>query len=491
MMDAAVRGRFWSRRRVLGLGGGAWLHGAPGRARPRPPAPAGAFRPTWPSIKSHQVPAWYDDAKFGIFIHWGLYSVPAWAPPSGELHKVPWDQWFKNNAYAEWYRNTMRIEGSPTERHHRATYGADFDYYRFAETFNDALRRWSPAAMAGIFADAGARYVVLTSKHHDGFTLWPSEVVNPNLPAGRAHAGRDVVGDLSAAVRARDLVFGLYYSGGLDWSWNPTTITKRDDVAGTVIHTEAYARYADAHWRELIRRYRIKILWNDIGYPRQGDLLHIFADFYNEFPDGVINNRFRQSRPVNEAEAHWDFETPEYQKMDRITPFKWETCRGLGYSFGYNQVEDEKETIQKRDLVALLVDIVSKNGNLLLNVGPKPDGTIPAIQQDRLRALGSWLGTNGEAIYGTRPWRRAEGRTTDGGQVRFTRKGTRVYAILLDRPRGGAVTLEDLPVAGGSPVRMLGHDGVLDHRLEGTRLTVTLPAALPGDYAWTLEVTPR
>ena len=444
------------------------------------------FQPTWESIRTHEVPQWFDDAKFGIFIHWGLYSVPAWATPSGELHKVDWNVWFKHNAYAEWYLNTLRIEGSPTQEHHFKTYGEDFDYIDFVPMFNEALAKWSPDAMAQLFADVGAKYVVLTSKHHDGFTLWPSEVKNPNRPDDQQHASRDVVGELTQAVRDKGMRMALYYSGGLDWSFNPKPVVARDDVRGTIIHTEEYANYADAHWRELIDRYQPTILWNDIGHPKQSDIVNIVADYYNRFPDGLINNRFEIGLP-DSPRRHHDFVTPEYKKMDEITDYKWETCRGLGYSFGYNQVEGPEQTIPEDELIHLLIDIVAKNGNLLLNVGPKADGTIPEIQAARLRALGAWLNTNGEAIFGTRPWDRADGKTTGGIDVRFTRKGETIYAILLGRPKGAEVTIESLTVPVGASVSLLG-GGVLESEVEGDNLRVALPSNIPASHAYVLKI---
>ncbi|MCW5977710.1 MAG: alpha-L-fucosidase [Bryobacteraceae bacterium] len=449
----------------------------------------GGYPPNWESIQSHKAPDWYHDAKFGIFIHWGLYSVPAWAVPSGELGKVDWKVWFRNNPYAEWYMNTLRIEGSPTQEHHFKTYGKNFDYVDFAPQFNQAIAKWDPDAMAALFAEVGARYVVLTSKHHDGFTLWPSKVNNPNRPPDRQHAARDLVGELTKAVRAKGMRMALYYSGGLDWSFTKEPVLMPDDVRGTIIHTDEYARYADAHWRELIELYQPVILWNDIGYPKPGDLEHIFADFYNRFPDGLVNDRFEIGIPGS-PRRHHDFVTPEYAKMDTITDYKWETCRGLGFSFGYNQVEGDKQTIPERDLIHLLVDIVSKNGNLLLNVGPKADGSIPEIQAQRLRALGRWLDVNGEAIFETRPWQRADGKTADGGDVRFTRKGDVVYAILMSKPKSAAVTIKSIDPPASSQVTLLGAEGKLESKSEGGDLVVRLPAKLPESHAYTLKIAP-
>lgn len=357
----------------------------------------------------------------------------------------------------------------------------------FAPQFNEALQAWDPAAMAGLFADAGARYVVLTTKHHDGFTLWPSEIENPNLPEGRRSTERDVVGELTSAVKAAQMRMGFYYSGGLDWSFNPEPIDTVEEVYGTIIQTQEFADYADAHWRELIARYDPAILWNDIGYPEQADLARIVADFYNSRSDGLINNRFEIGKE-GAPRRHHDFTTPEYAKMDEITDYKWETCRGLGFSFGYNQVETAEHTIGEAELIHLLADIVSKNGNLLLNAGPMPDGTIPELQASRLRALGMWLRKNGEAIFGTRPWKRATGETSGGIPVRFTSKEDSVYAILLGQPTSSSITL-DLGTDGGqAAVTVVGEDRALESTLADGKLTVTLPEPLPEAHAHALRI---
>ncbi len=447
-------------------------------------AAAPKFEPSWPSIQSHKAPQWFDDAKLGIFVHWGLYSVPAWATPLGELGSVDWKVWFKNNPYAEWYLNSLRIAGSPTRKHHDKTYGKNFDYYQFVGKFNEQTAKWDPAAMAKVFAGVGARYVVLTTKHHDGFTLWPSKIENPHANGRTLHSARDIAGDMAQAVRDAGMKMGFYYSGGLDWTFTAEPIETTEQVRGTVIHTEEFARYADAHWRELMERAHPAILWNDIGYPRQGGLEHIFAEFYNSTPDGLINNRF-ETGIKGDPPRHHDFVTPEYAKMDAITNYKWETCRGLGFSFGYNAVEGEKQTIAEDKLIQLLVDIVSKNGNLLLNVGPLPDGSIAAIQMDRLRALGSWLDTNGEAIFGTRPWERADAKTTGGTDVRFTRKGDDVYAIVFGDPAGKDVTI---PGAPAGKVSLLGSHAAVESNMAGGALTVKMPAELPSKHAQTLKI---
>lgn len=480
-------------KRVLGRRGFLAAAGAPVfagcRGRESAEGDTGRFEATWESIRRHEVPQWFHDAKLGIFVHWGLYSVPAWATPLGELGSIEWSRWFLNNPYSEWYLNSLRIDGSPTREHHRSTYGDDFEYMDFAPEFNEEVRKWDPAAMASLFSEAGAQYVVLTTKHHDGFTLWPSEVENPNLPADRRSCSRDIVGELTSAVKAAQMRMGFYYSGGLDWSFNPEPIDELDEVWSTIIHTREFADYVDAHWRELITKYDPTILWGDIGYPEQSDLARIVSDFYNTHPDGLINDRFEIGKE-GASRRHHDFRTPEYAKMDEITEYKWETCRGLGFSFGYNRVETEDHTIGEAELIHLLADITSKNGNLLLNAGPMADGSIPEIQASRLRALGAWLGLNGEAIYGTRPWERATGETADGTPVRFTSRGSTVYAILLGQPQSAEVVLELGTSVRAAGVSVLGVESEPEVTLVDGTLKVALDAPLPQGHAHTLKIVP-
>ena len=439
------------------------------------------YQATLESLNQHPLPQWYADAKLGIFVHWGLYSVPGWAPLVHPEHDFTAPDYIKNNPYAEWYLNVMRIDGSPTQAYHREHYGADYDYYNFASTFDQEIKKWSPDAWAKIFRDAGAKYVVLTTKHHDGFTLWPSATPNPKLPADRQHATRDIVGELTTAVNLQDLRMGLYYSGGYDWTFVPGPIRTAADYQSVKPQSDAYGKYADAQVRELIQRYRPAVIWNDIDYPKSGHPLEIMAEYYNAVPDGVVDDRF--------GVKHSDFKSPEYQVLDKISPTKWEECRGLGRSFGYNRAEGESETIAPDELVYLLVDIVSKNGNLLLDVGPEADGTIPPVQMKRLEALGAWLKQNGEAIYGTRPWQTAEGKTSEGIPFRFTQSDAAVYATLLGTPKTPTITLKSTsPKAGTQNLGLLEAAKPLVWSEHGSDVEVTLPAALPGQYAYVLKM---
>jgi alpha-L-fucosidase len=430
-------------------------------------------------LRRHSAPPWFDDAKLGIFIHWGLYSVPAWAPVRADpgVHADAGAMARGENAYAEWYENSARIPGSPTARHHAETYG-DAPYADFREPFEAMLTTWDPAPWAELFEAAGAGYVVLTTKHHDGYLLWPSDHPNPHRDGWQA--GRDVVGDLGEAVRARGLRYGLYYSGGLDWTFDATPIDSVAAMVAAMPSDDAYAEYVDAHFRELVRRYRPSVLWNDIGMPRDEGLPELLVDYLTAVPDGAVNDRFLTpaGRRAPRAERHVrsDFATPEYASFDAPKRFKWETCRGIGASFGFNREEEDRHHLPVDELVRSFVDIVAKGGNLLLNVGPTGDGDIPELQASRLRALGAWMAVNGEAIRGTRPWTRTSATTAEGIDVRFTQAGGALYAVLLATPAAGStVTLPDVPALEGT-VELLGH-GPLEGGADGGMLRLTWPAA--------------
>jgi alpha-L-fucosidase len=439
------------------------------------------YEPTIESLDKHPLPQWYAGAKLGIFIHWGLYSVPGWAPLNHPDHDFASTDYIKYNPYAEWYLNVLRIPGSPTQQYHREHYGNQ-GYYDFAPEFNRESKKWNPDAMAAVFKMAGARYVVLTSKHHEGFTLWPSATPNPSpsLKPEQLHAGRDIVGDLTTAVEKQGMKMGLYYSGGYDWTFNTGPIQAPTDYETVKPQSKAYGDYAYAQIHELIEKYHPMLLWNDIDWPKTGRALQVEADYYNAIPDGVIDDRF--------GVKHADFKSPEYQKLDKISEKKWEECRGLGRSFGYNRAEGEKETIAPDELIALLVDIVSKNGNLLLDVGPEANGTIPPVQMERLKALGAWLKQNGEAIYDTTPWTHAQAKSAEGDDVRYTRKGDDLYVTVLGKPKAQTITLADVPAKQEVKVNQLGGADSVNATPEGNGLKIAVPAQLKGDYAYSFKL---
>jgi alpha-L-fucosidase len=477
---------------------------------------------TWESVKTHRAPQWYEDAKLGVFLHWGLYSVPAWAPRVPDIQTIlrqHGPKWMlANNPYAEWYANTVQLPGSPTRRHHDETYGPDFAYDGFVPLFEKASEGSDLAALAAVCRDAGARYVVLTTKHHDGYCLWPT--TTPHPVKGAYHSKRDLVGDLTDAVRDQGMRMGLYYSGGYDWPYNSAVMKGLADVLLSVPTNAAYADYAETHVRDLITRYRPSVLWNDIGWPPAGSLPELFAHYYNTVEDGVINDRWLQSSrrgtvidgvvriAAGAIERGWkivpdrykqltlsgarhaDFTTPEYAHHKRIVARKWEATRGVGHSFGGNHNEAPEDIISATELVHLLVDVVSKNGNLLIGVGPAPDGTLPPWQEAPLAAMGRWLDGHGEAIYGTRPWTVPSTTTSEGTEVRFTLGGDVLYVTLLQPPGARTFVLRGIGVGQLDQVELLGLGAPVDWSVSNGSLSVTLPERLPLSPAHVLRLGP-
>lgn len=422
-------------------------------------------------LRRHRVPAWWLDAKLGVFVHWTMAAVPAFAPAgddmggligSGRRDAFAW------SPYTEWYENSIRFPDSPAARHHRATYG-DRPYAEFRQAFEAGIDEWDPDAWAASFAATGARYVVLVAKHHDGYCLWPTEVANPRRPGW--HSRRDVVGELADAVRRAGMRFGLYYSGGLDWTFDDRPIGSMADMLAAVPRGD-YPAYAEAQVRELIDRYRPSVLWNDIAWPAPGPRLWpLFEHYYATVPDGVVNDRWMPWNPVLAATRsalvrrvvdaglarmtspdggivppkppHFDVRTPEYVAFDDVQRSPWECVRGMDHSFGFNAASRPDDFIDRDDLLWLLADICAKGGNLLLNVGPRGvDGGIPTEQGDRLDWLGAWTGPNGPALLDTRPWVRPGTVAVDGTPVRYTARGDRVFALVRGGP--GPVVLPDV-----------------------------------------------
>ena len=478
------------------------------------------YEPTWDSVSTHEVPAWYDDAKLGIFLHWGLYSVPGWAPQVDDIQKLLHDagpeEMLRQNPYAEWYLNTSRLEGSPTWQHQRDTYGPDATYDDFVAPFDEASASADLDAIAGICSDAGARYVVLTTKHHEGFCLWPTALEHPRK--GRYHAKRDLVGDMRQAVLGAGMRMGLYYSGGYDWPYNDALIKNPAETSLAVPYQDDYVGYATAHVQELIHRYEPSVLWNDVCWPSGGNLAGLFAEYYNAVPEGVINDRWLQPTghrgTMSDAVArlggwlvqrfwshipdasksltfpathHYDFRTPEYATFDDIQEKKFEATRGVGHSFGANRNERPEDIVTPTELVRLLVDIVSKNGNLLIGIGPDEHGRIPELQQAPMRGLGEWMRVNGEAIYGTRPWDIAQATTTEGADVRFTQRDGELYASVLDVSER-SFGIRGVDATGVTGVRLLGVDEPIAWSVDDGMLRVTLPERVPASPAHVLAL---
>ena len=458
-------------------------------------------------LRRRSVPAWWLDAKLGVFVHWTMAAVPAFAPVGDDMaglmgsHRRDAFAW---SPYTEWYENSVRFPASPAARHHRATYG-DMPYAAFRGPFERGIDEFDPDAWAAAFALSGARYVVLVAKHHDGYCLWPTDVANPHRPGW--HSRRDVVGELAVAVRRAGMRFGLYYSGGLDWTFDDRPLGSLGDVLAAVPRGE-YPAYAEAQVRELIDRYRPSVLWNDIAWPGPARRLWpLFEDYYAAVPDGVVNDRWMPWSPVLAAARfslvrravdagvsrltspdggivppkppHFDVRTPEYVVFDEVQRTPWECVRGMDHSFGYNAHSRPEDFIVHADLLWLLADITAKGGNLLLNVGPRGvDGVIPDEQLDRLGWLGASAVPHADAVAGTRPWVQPGTTTVDGRPVRYTARGETVYALVQGGP--GRVLLGDVRSTPTTSVTTV--DGVALGWDDGpTGLSVTLPVRTGAD----------
>lgn len=439
-------------------------------------AVAQTYRADWESIDSRPVPSWFSDAKFGIFIHWGVYSVPAWAPadaPIGIYAK-----------YAEWYWHRFAINSGAEHKYfrefHDSMFGESFRYQDFAGQFKAEL--FDPRQWADVFKRSGARYVVLTSKHHEGFCLWPSaESWNWNSVDIGPH--RDLAGDLTKEVKASGLRMGFYYSL-YEW-FNPLYLSHPD-------------KYVDEHMipqmKDLVTRYEPDILWTDGEWDLPSEKwksTQFLAWLYNE--SAVKNHVVVNDRWGKETRSkHGGIYTTEYdlvhdsQGIGEAGKHPWEECRGIGTSFGYNRAEDLDNYMTSKALVHLLIEKVSGGGNLLLDIGPTADGRIPVIMQQRLLDMGEWLNVNGEAIYHTRQWEnRPDERIPD---VYFTRNGNTLYVLCTRWPNKG---LSIPGVLSAGKTTLLGSEAKVKASANG-KLSLSAPDIHPGNmpcqHAWVFKV---
>jgi alpha-L-fucosidase len=426
---------------------------------------------------------WFSDAKLGIFVHWGLYSVPAFADPAA----ADPGQFLRDLAamkdtggripYAEWYLNGLRIPGSATAQHHAQTYGEQFSYFDFQQSFDEHARTADLEDWADLFAAAGAAYVVMVTRHLDGYPLWPSTVANPHMPRSY-RSGRDLVGDLAGAVRARGLRMGVYYAGGTDWTFTRRPVRTMLDLVAQASLGPGYAAYATAQVHELIDRYRPSVLWNDMGWPADADLEAVLRHFYRTVEDGVVNDRWFNFSTPAQAVPH-DFRTFEYERPAASPAEPWEMTRALGRSFGYDAGEDPADLLDGEQLVDLLVDVVAQGGNLLLNVGPDGTGRIPEAQRRPVLELGEWLTAYGEAIHRTRRRTVPAARTSTGLTARFTENDEHVYAIVPAGQDRGELVVPGLRPAEITAARLIGTGEPAEWTADLGAVRLRLPAGGP------------
>jgi len=464
------------------------------------------IKPTWESIDARPVAEWFEDAKFGIFIHWGPYSVPAWSP---------------KGTYSEWYQYWMQTRtlfgngnftGTEVWDYHVKTYGEDVPYYQFGDMFKADL--FEPEAWADLFSRSGSRYIVVTSKHHDGFTFWQSEEANDRgFPWNCVDIGpqRDILGALSDAIKKTNIKMGIYYSL-YEW-FHPWWQNDKERFVTEHFHPQ---------FKDLINRYQPDIIWADGDWDMTDEewkTPELLAWLFNESPVGetiVINDRWGKGI----RKKHGGYFTTEYEAgRDYNRP--WEECRGMGFSFGYNRNEDAEDYNSPQTLILMLVNTVSHGGNLLLDIGPDDRGRIPVIMQERLLQMGRWLKRNGEAIYDTRKWIRPvqwsegekdykpEGQHYLGGdfilkqtidpepgyavkELFFTSKGNDLFII---SPRyKSEIVVEDFQPASDARVVFLATGEELVWKHQGHHMVIQMPPLYPGDlppeqtYAYTFKI---
>ena len=415
-------------------------------------ATAKNFEPNWSSLDSRETPQWFKDAKFGIFIHWGLYSVPAWGP---------------KGSYAEWYLNGLNNGDTARIRFHNDNYGSDFPYWKFMDLFK--AENYNPDEWAEIFKRSGAKYVVLTSKHHDGFCLWPSKE-SKGYNSLNGAAGRDLLGDLNASLDKIGLKSGLYYSL-YEWA--------HPDYPENV--SDYVDKYMLPQFKDVVQRYKPSIIFSDGEWDRDSEEWkseEFLAWLYNESnapKDVVVNDRWGgETRFKHGGYFSTEYDPSSEQINKEFIHRGWEECRGMGKSFGYNRNEEPQDYNTSEQLIRMLVDIVSRGGNLLLNIGPRSDGTIPEIMINRLEDIGHWLEKNGEAIYET-----TVNRKISSGNVKFTLSKNKryLYAFVNQIPKQKFV-IKGITGVGGEQIVHLGKRRKLNWRNVRGDLEIDIPKKL-------------
>lgn len=459
------------------------------------------YQPNWESLNKRGIPDWFQNDKFGIFIHWGVYSVPAYAPV------IP----NSGYSYAEWYWNRLENRDMKadtlTKNFHKANYGEKFQYKDFEKQFHAEL--FKPEQWAEIFKESGAKYVVLTSKHHEGYCLWNSPWADKSWGhpwnAVTGTSGRDLLGDLTSAVRNAGLKMGYYYSL-YEW-FNPLWLTDKNRYIDEVMTPE---------FKDLVTRYKPSIIFSDGEWDLSDTVWkspELLAWLFNESPvkeEVVVNDRWgKNTRGKNHGST---YSTSEYGSG--MEPgVVWEESQGIGLSYGYNRMESLKNYKTSNHLILLLVDIVSRGGNLLLDIGPTGDGRIPVIMQQRLADMGNWLKKNGEAIYGTVPWK--ETRQWSPGErpdlqkasfmanyniekmvvpddhnahieMFFTKKGNTLYCILPDYQ--SRIKIANFTPSGTVRASILGHGEEIAYKREGKDFIIDLSSVSPKDFEKPLVV---
>ena len=411
------------------------------------------YENNWASLNTRPVPEWFADAKFGIFIHWGLYSVPAFT---------------SKGDYAEWYYQQLLGDNQTVKDFHARVYGKA-KYEDFVSGFKAEL--FDADQWASLFQRAGAKYINFVSKHHDGFCMYKTDYAW-NWNSWDVGPHRDFLAELKAALAKTDVRVGVYHSV-YEW-FHPLYLKDPERYALEHLHPML---------KELINKYEPNTLFTDGEWDHPSSVWHsteFLTWLYNESPvkDFIVPNDRWGSETRGKFGGNF---TTEYGivgsgvgAIEEVAPDRpFEECRGIGRSFGLNRAEGVADYLSAKELIELLCSLVSKGGNFLLNVGPAADGTIPVIMEERLLQIGDWLKVNGEAIYGTR---RYTNRTQEG--VYYTKKGETVYAI-INRFPFGEITLNEVDYAPGIKARLLSSPAPVATADDGGKLKLIFPPSDP------------
>jgi alpha-L-fucosidase len=415
---------------------------------------------------------WWRDAKFGMFIHWGPYAVPAGEYQGKEVEGV-----------GEWIMNTAQI---PVE-----------EYEKFSAQFNPT--EYDADKWVEIAKNAGMKYIVITSKHHDGFALWDSEVSEYDV-MDFAPIKRDLLAELKAACEKHGVKLCFYHSI-MDWHHPDAQAPHYPDYNTDEKENPNFQRYVDNYLfpqvTELVEKYDPYVMWFDgewIPEWTHENGVRMYTHLRKLNPNLIINNRVDKGRQgmqgMNDSSEDYvgDFGTPEQEILEGTSEFDWEACMTMNDSWGYKKSDDNWKS--KEMLIHNLVDVTAKGGNYLLNIGPTPEGTIPAPSVERLMAMGDWLDINGEAIYETE---RLQNDYQEGEDIRFTKKKgeSTYYGITLKAPQG-QLNFKSLKPEDGSEVYLLGYDQPLEWSYDETSgLTITVPSEAGSnvDFAWVFKIS--
>ena len=428
------------------------------------PAAERKYNPNWESIDQRPLPDWFNEAKFGIFIVWGPYSVPAYAP----------------GGYAEWYwKRSLDVRDRKMQTFHLKHYGKDFKYEQFGPMLNGEL--FDADFWADIVARSGAKYISFTVNYHDGFAMWPTKyAMTANSNQWNAMVSgprRDVTGELRTAMEKRGIKFGIYYSL-MEWFHPLWVAGKKEQFSQEWMHPK---------FKEVVSAYEPWFIFLDGDWEANDKIFHaeeLAAWLYNESPVKdrvVVNDRWGNSRT-----KHGDIYSSEYGGGQGWKGHPWQEDRGMGESYGFNRHENFAHYNSVAKLIDMLTKCMMNGGNLLLDIGPTADGRIPVIMQDRLVQIGEWLAVNGDAIYGSRPW-----RVTHEGDVRYTTKGNDLYVICMKWP-GNPLVLNEPKPAAGTIITMLGLKEPVPWEIKDGKLHIRTPQLtvdkLPCQHAWVLKI---